>query len=197
MTTFTKRTTLMFPNYELKDALTTLQNGGLILYPTDTLWSIGCDATNEEAVEKILNLTGSAVPVEILVDSIPMLKQYVKHLHPRIETLLLYHTRPLSIKFRESEKVAPALMANNVNIAYRICQDDYCQQLMGEFGLPLATCFASFDEKYLPATFGAISSEVIQAVDYVARHRQDDKTPGEPAVLITLSEEDELVFLRE
>ncbi len=197
MTTFTKRTTLMLPNYELNDALTTLRTGGLILYPTDTLWSIGCDATNKEAVEKILNLTSSATAIEIIVDSIPMLKQYVKHLHPRFETLLIYHTRPLSIKFREPIRVASPLMVTDVNIAFRICQDDYCRQLIEEFGGPLATCFASFDEKYMPATFGAISSEVIQAVDYVTRYRQDDKTPGQPSVLITLSEEDELVFLRE
>jgi L-threonylcarbamoyladenylate synthase len=187
----------MFPNYELNDALNTLKNGGLILYPTDTLWSIGCDATNQQAVDKMLKLTNSSVPIEIIVDSIPMLKQYVKHLHPRIETLLMYHSRPLSLKLSEPVRVSESLMNNNVDVAFRVCQDDYCQQLLSDFGMPLATCFASFDKKYIPATFGAISSEVIQAVDYVTRHRQDDKTPGEPAVLITLSEEDELIFLRE
>ncbi|MCB0654301.1 MAG: Sua5/YciO/YrdC/YwlC family protein [Saprospiraceae bacterium] len=197
MTTFTKRTTLMFPNYELNDALNTLRRGGLILYPTDTLWSIGCDATHEEAVEKVLSLIDSKATVEIIVDSIPMLKQYIKHLHPRIETLLLYHTRPLSIKFGEPVGMASHILSSDTDIAFRICQDDYCRELIAAFGGPLATCFASFDEKYLPTTFGAISSEVIQAVDYVSRYRQDDKTPGEPSVVITLSEEDELVFLRE
>lgn len=197
MTTFTKRTTLMLPNYELGDALATLNNGGLILYPTDTLWSIGCDATNEQAVQKMLNLTRGKAEVEIIVNSIGQLRQYVKHLHPRIETLLIYHTRPLSIKFKEPKGVAPALIDQETNVAFRICQDEYCQDLINEFGGPLATCFASFDSDYFPTTFGAISSEVIQAVDYVTRYRQDDKTPGEPAVLITLSDDDELVFLRD
>ncbi len=195
MTTFTKRTTLMLPNYELSDALTTLQGGGMILYPTDTLWSIGCDATNEVAVQKLLDLVSNNASLEIIVESIPMLKKHIKHLHPRIETLLLYHTRPLSVKFSEPKNLANTLI--DEDIAFRICQDDYCKELIGEFQNPLLTCFASFDQQYLPATFGAISSEVIQAVDYVARYRQDDKTPGEPSVLITLSDEDELVFLRE
>jgi L-threonylcarbamoyladenylate synthase len=195
MTTFTKRTTLMFPNYELSDALTTLRAGGLILYPTDTLWSIGCDATNEASVSKFLNLVQNNASIEIIVDSIAMLKKHIVHLHPRIETLLLYHTRPLSVKFSEPKDLADPLFS--ADVVFRICQDDYCKQLIGEFGGPLVTSFASFDQQYLPATFGAISSEVIQAVDYVARHRQDDKTPGEPSVVITLSDEDELVFLRE
>ncbi len=195
MTTFTKRTTLMFPNDELSNALTTLRAGGLILYPTDTLWSIGCDATNEAAVTKFLNLVQNNSSIEIIVDSIAMLKKYIVHLHPRIETLLLYHTRPLSVKSSKPKDLANSLVSKEV--AFRICQDDYCKELIGEFAAPLVTCFASFDQEYLPATFGAISSEVIQAVDYVTRYRQDDKTPGEPSVVITLSDEDELVFLRE
>lgn len=197
MTTFTKRTTLMFSNHELNDALTTLQQGGLILYPTDTLWSIGCDATNVSAVQKLLQLTKTINRVEIIVDSLEMLKKHVGHVHPRIETLLTYHTRPLSIKFEEPKGIAEVLHNQSPELGFRVCQDDYCSELINEFGKPLAACFASFDNEYLPTTFGAISSEVIQSVDYVTRYRQDDKTPGEPSVMIALTDADEFVFLRE
>ena len=99
MTTFTNTNACLAPNYDLEGVLHTLKDDGLLLLPTDTLWSVGCDATNQVALKRLTRLvqTPYAGAVEILVDSVTMLKKYVLELHPRIETLLCHHVRPLTI----------------------------------------------------------------------------------------------------
>ncbi len=199
MTTTTNEIAQMVQNYDLEGALSTLSQGGLLLYPTDTLWSIGCDATNPGAIDRLLQVkpTNTNTPLEILVDSIQMLKQYVDHLHPRIETLLYYHVRPLTVICRKARNLPTNLLPPDGRIAIRMVQDDFCRALIQTYGSPLVATYATLNEQYYPSTFGAVSSEVIQAVDYVVNHRRTEKIPGEPSVMVSLSEKDELIFLRE
>lgn len=192
-------TACMVQNYDLEGALTTLRKGGLILYPTDTIWSIGCDATNTFAIEKILSLKrGASYPgIEILVDSVQMLKSYVRHLHPRIETLLTYHVQPLTVLFDNPHNIPHNALDQEGNMAIRIVQDDYCRDLIEAFGKPLVATYANVASQPIPSNFGAISSEIIQGVDYVTKYRQHEKIVGSPSVMVQLSERDELLFLRE
>lgn len=192
-------TACMVQNYDLEGALTTLRKGGLILYPTDTIWSIGCDATNTFAIEKVHSLKrGASYPgIEILVDSVQMLKSYIRHLHPRIETLLIYHVRPLTVLFNNPHNIPHNALDKEGNMAIRIAQDDYCRNLIAAFGKPLVATYANVASQPIPSNFGAISSEIIQGVDYVAKYRQHEKMPGRPSVMVQLSERDELLFLRE
>lgn len=189
----------MVQDYDLKSAISTLHNGGLILYPTDTLWSLGCDATNPRSVERVYRLkrTHISYPAEVLVSSLEMLKDYVAHLHPRIETLLIYHLRPLTVLYQEARNLPPSLLGSDGSVAIRLVQDEYCMELIDAFGRPLMATPASIIDAPFPSTFGAISSEIIQGVDYVVKHRQKEKMHGEPSVMVRLSERDELVFLRE
>ena len=101
MQIFTNPDSVMFHTYDLDPVLSTLENGGLILYPTDTIWGIGCDATNTEAVEKLIELKqySGKKPFFLLVSSLQMLKRYVEQVHPRVETLLAFHERPLTIMY--------------------------------------------------------------------------------------------------
>lgn len=199
MMTTTNETAQMVQNYDLEGAHSTLSRGGLLLFPTDTLWSIGCDATNPGAIDKLLQVKPSkaSTPLEILVDSVQMLKQYVDHLHPRIETLLYYHVRPLTVVCKKARNLPSNLLPPDGRVAIRMVQDDFCRELIQSFGAPLVATYATLNEQYFPSTFGGVSSEVIQAVDYVALHRRTEKTPGEPSVIVSLSEKDELIFLRE
>jgi len=98
---------LMFGKDNLEKIVDVLTTGGLVLYPTDTIWGIGCDATQQEAVQKIFDLKKrpNDKPFVLLVDSIEMLKNYVEHIHPRIETLLMYHTKPLTVVYDQAKNL--------------------------------------------------------------------------------------------
>ncbi len=189
----------MVQNYDLDKALDTLRSGGLILYPTDTVWSIGCDATNPRAVGRIRQLkdTGNTLGLEILVNSIDMLRHYVAHLHPRIETLLIYHLRPLTVLYERGRNLPNSILSEDGQVAIRLVQDDYCRELIGCLGKPLVATAADLRESYYPDNFGAISSDVVERVDYVSRHRRNDKGRSRPSVVARLSVKDELEFLRE
>ncbi|MCB0593985.1 MAG: Sua5/YciO/YrdC/YwlC family protein [Lewinellaceae bacterium] len=199
MTTSTNGRAMMVQNYDLESALETIRAGGLLLYPTDTVWSVGCDATNLRAVGRIRQLkqTDDALGLEILVSSIDMLRRYVAHLHPRIETLLLYHFRPLTVVYKQGRNLPNSILAEDGQVAIRLAQDEYCRQLIDRLGKPLVAAAADLRAGYYPDSFGAISSDVIERVDYVARHRRTDKAPARPSVMARLSRGDELEFLRE
>ena len=189
----------MVQNYDLDNALAVLRNGGLILYPTDTVWSIGCDATNPLAAARIRQLkrTDDAFGLEVLVNSLEMLRAYVGRLHPRIETLLLYHVRPLTVLYDQARNLPDSLLAIDGSISIRLVQDNYCSELIGTLGKPLVAAPADLRNDYFPVNFGAISSDVIEHVDYVSRYRRSDKAPAQPSVMVKLSVKDELEFLRE
>ncbi|MBK7874095.1 MAG: Sua5/YciO/YrdC/YwlC family protein [Saprospiraceae bacterium] len=199
MTTYTNEKIRMVQEYDIKGALAILRNGGVILYPTDTIWSIGCDATNPQAVEKVHNIKQKATArsFEILVDSIQMLKDYVEHLHPKIETLLLYHMRPLTVVFDRPRNLPSNATGSDGAAAIRLVQDEFCRSLITEYGKPLLASFASIGDLTFPVNFGAISSEIIEGVDFVVKYRQNEKSASEPAVMVKLSKRDELIFLRE
>ena len=190
---------MMVQNYDLESALETIRAGGLLLYPTDTVWSVGCDATNLRAVGRIRQLkqTDDALGLEILVSSIDMLRRYVAHLHPRIETLLLYHLRPLTVAYRQGRNLPNSVLDENGQVAIRLVQDEYCREMITRMGKPLVATEADLRQGYYPDNFGAISSDVIERVDYVSKHRRSDKVSAQPSVMARLSPRDELEFLRE
>ncbi len=199
MTTYTKEKIRMVQEYDIEGALNALQEGGVILYPTDTVWSIGCDATNPQAIEKVMAIKKKSTTknFEILVDSVTMLKNYVEQVHPKLETLLIYHMRPLTIVFDRARNLPASATAPDGSIAVRVAQDDFCRALIRAHGEPLLAAFASMGEGTFPTNFGAISSEIIEAVDFVVKYRQNEKTVSEPSVVVKLSNRDELEFLRE
>ena len=198
--TSTNATACMVQDYDLEGAIASLRSGDLILYPTDTIWSIGCDATNTRAIERIIKLKRAAsasLHFEILVDSLQMLKHYVNHLHPRLETLLVYHVRPLTVVLDQARNLPANLITNDGSIAIRVVQDQYCRELIKAFGHPIVATFANVIDDPIPAHFGAISSEILQGVDYVSKFRQHEKNHGQPSVMVRLSDQDELLFLRD
>lgn len=189
----------MVQNYDLDNALAVLRQGGLILYPTDTVWSIGCDATHAPAVSQLRQIkrTDKACSLEILVNSLEMLRHYVGRLHPRIETLLLYHVRPLTVCYEQGRNLPGNLLGEDGSVYIRLVQDSYCAGLIENLARPLVATPADLRGGFFPINFGAISSDVIERVDYVARHRRSDKSPAQPSVMVKLSVKDELEFLRE
>ncbi len=190
---------LMFGKDNLETITTTLENSGLILYPTDTIWGIGCDATNGDAVQRIFDLKRRPYdkPFVLLVNSIEMLKNYVEHVHPRIETLLMHHLQPLTMIYDRAKNLPPISHDKSGSVAIRVVQDSFCKELIGQFGKPLIASSANISDKPFPANFGGISSDVITGVDYVVKWKQGEKKLSQPSVIAKFSEKEELIFLRE
>ena len=188
----------MFEQDDIHELLRILNNGGLILYPTDTIWGIGCDATNEAAVERISQLKQR--PPEkgyvILADTINMVRDHVEHLHPRLETLLMHHTRPLTIVYEKAKNLSTNALAPDGSVAMRIPQDRFCKDLIHYLGKPLISTSANVSGEPFPAFFGEVSSDVIENVDYIVRYRRDDKQFQDPSVIARLGENEELEILR-
>ncbi len=190
-------------NYFLKDnlekVLDIISNDGVILFPTDTIWGIGCDACNPVAIERIYNLKkrDRSKPFILLVDSVDMLRDYVTQVPPRIETLLAHHTRPLTVIYDQGKNLPPNAMSAVGSVAIRMVQDPFCRQLIHAYNRPLVATSANISDAPFPSTFGEISSEVFQGVDYVFHHRRDDKTQHEPSVIVKYNEKGDLIFIRE
>jgi L-threonylcarbamoyladenylate synthase len=200
MMTFTNERAPMVQNYDLEGVLHALRSGNLILYPTDTVWSIGCDAHNVRAIAKLREIRNTPVNegLEILVSSIDMLKQYVAHLHPRLETLLIYHVRPLTVIYEQGRQLPNSILDLTGRVSIRLVQDEYCRALIEALGRPIVAEAADLRQGYYPDSFGTISSDVIEQVDFVARHRRTDRMRSELSIVVRLNnKEDELEFLRE
>ena len=189
----------MFENEKFDKILNVLKSSGVILYPTDTIWGIGCDATNEEAVQKINAIKNrkNKNGYVLLVDSVEMLKNYVSHVHPRIETLLHFHDRPLTVIYDEGMGLASSVLGKDGSVAIRIVQDAFCRELIQQFGKPLVATSANITGKEYPTHYGEIQSDVLEQVDFVVKLKQDNKQHGEPSVIVRLNDAEELDFIRE
>jgi L-threonylcarbamoyladenylate synthase len=176
-----------------------LEQGKIICYPTDTIWGIGCDAMNEDAVARIGALKGRTPEkgYVLLVSGIDMLKRYVPKLHPRLETLLSFHTRPLTLILERTAGIPSYVKAPEGTAAIRVARDEFCRTLIEAFGRPLVSTSANKSGEPYPPTFGNISSDILGHVDYVVKYRQDDKTPQEPSSIAKLDRHLELEFIRE
>lgn len=184
---------------DISEIAALLQRGGIILYPTDTIWGIGCDATNEEAIARIsaLKQRQPEKGYVVLVSSIEMLKTFTGKFHPRLETLLAHHQRPLSVVYDKVQGIASSALAPDGSAAIRVVQDEFCRKLIDLLGKPLISTSANVSGQPFPAHFGEVSSEIISGVDYVVKHRQEDKEPHEPSVIAKADRHGELDFIRE
>lgn len=184
---------------DISDIAALLQKGSVICYPTDTIWGIGCDALHEAAVDRISSIKGR--PPEkgyvLLVSDIAMLKRFVPKMPPRLETLLSHHLRPLTMIYPETVGLPQWVKAPDGSAAIRVATDEFCQELIAAFGGPLISTSANKSGSPYPPTFGGISSEILAAVDYVVKYRQDDKEPAEPSSIARLDRFQELEFIRE
>lgn len=189
----------MMHYYELDSAVKTLQQGGMMLLPTDTIWGIACDACDEKAIQRVRDLKKRDIskPFIILVDSVEMLKNYVRHVHPKVETLLTFHKRPLTVIYDKSKNLALNAIASDGSVGIRIPTDDYCLNLIRQLGRPIIATSANVSNEPFPTSFSTISYTILKGVDYVATHRRDEISKEQPSVVVKLSDKQELVFLRE
>ncbi len=189
----------MFDFDFVEEIISTLEKGGLILYPTDSVWAIGCDATNAAAVQKVLALKQRKIGkgLVLLAEDMKMVGNYVDHVPPRIDMLLVYHTRPLTVIYDLAENLPQEVLGTNNTVAIRTVQDDFCKNIVQKFGKPIVATTANVDTEEIPLHFGAISSDIVEGVDYVVRFRREEKKDGILSVIARMGDDGELAFLRE
>ncbi len=173
---------------EINKTLKTLKEGGLILYPTDTVWGIGCDANNPESVEKIYKLKQrhDSKALICLVADDRMLKKYIKKIPEVAYDIIDISETPITIIYDDAQNLAPNLIANDNTIAIRIPNDDFCFQLLRRFNGAIVSTSANISGMPTPKSFKEISAEVLKGVDYVVNlHRE--KICSKPSSIIKLN----------
>ncbi len=175
-----------------------LDRGCVILYPADTIWGIGCDAEDTEAIRKVYDIKGRSYdkPLIILVSSIAQLYEVVESVHPRIDTLLTLHERPLTIIYPKVKPAFQHLAAKDGTIGVRVVKSGFCHKLIEAYGKPLVSTSANISSAPSPTSFGTISFEVINQVDYALPASTEKDMLGIPSVIAKYDANGELDFLR-
>ena len=183
---------------DIKKCIQVLRAGGLILYPTDTIWGIGCDATNAEAVKKIYNLKKRAdsKALIVLLDHVDHLDHYVIDVPEMARELVDVAVKPLTIIYEGAFNVAKELLGENDSLGIRIPHDEFCQQLCERFGKPIVSTSANVSGEPSAATFAEISPAIKGGVDYVVKYRQDDSRNHQASNIILLRSDGTFKIIR-
>ncbi len=173
---------------EIKKSLAVLKNGGVILYPTDTVWGLGCDATNPEAVKKIYEIKKRAdsKTMILLVDLEARLSTYVKEIPEQAWPLIEFTDKPLTIVYDGARNLPPELIAEDGSVAIRVTNDEFCKNLIGVLRKPLVSTSANISGSPAPAIYQEVSEEIRSAVDYIVNWRKDDRQRHPPSSIIKL-----------
>ena len=160
----------------MEKAIETLKNGGIILYPTDTIWGLGCDATNDEACKRLIDLKqrGSEKSFIVLVDSIQMLEHYTTDFPSVCYDLIAYATKPLTIIYPSVRFLAESVKAEDGSVGIRVTNDPVCVKLIRQLKKPIVSTSANFSGEKSPTCFDDVSGELKSKVDAIVRERLHD-----------------------
>lgn len=183
---------------DINNALKVLNAGGIILYPTDTIWGIGCDATNEEAVKKVNELKGRSVGKHLIVllDTENKLASYVREIPDVAYELMDVTDRPLTIVYSGAKNLADSLISGDGTIGIRVVKHDFCKQLIARFRKPIVSTSANYSGQPSPASFADIDAELISSVDYVVQHGQEEYSEGKSSTIIKLGPSGQFELIR-
>lgn len=184
---------------DIHKAIDVMRHGGIILYPTDTIWGIGCDATNAEAVSKIYKIKqrADAKALITLVDSEAKIEAYVQDVPTMAWELIENSSKPLTIIYDHPRYLAPNLLAPDGSAAIRITKEAFSRQLCMQFKRPIVSTSANISGQPSPQTFSDITEEIRQSVDYICCSRQQEKEPSKPSSIIKLSDGNVIKIIRE
>lgn len=175
---------------DLRNALETLRKGGIIIYPTDTIWGIGCDATNADAVKKIYDLKRRVESKSMLalVDSEGALERWVDDIPEVAWELIEAAVRPLTVIFDHPKGIAPNLLADDGSLGVRITGEDFSRELCRRLRRPLVSTSANISGEKAPASFKDISEDILKGADYVVEYRRNEDIKSSASNIIKISE---------
>ena len=173
--------------HEIEASLNVLKQGGILLYPTDTVWGIGCDATNADAIKRIFELKKRADSKSMicLVSDFKMLNQYVETIPEVAYDILKYAAKPTTIIYEDPIRVAENLIATDNTLGIRVVRDAFCNELIKRFRRPIVSTSANISGEKTPANFDEISQPIRDGVDHIVDWNRD-KRSGTPSAIIKL-----------
>lgn len=183
---------------DIKKACDTMKEGGVILYPTDTIWGIGCDATNEEAVKRVYEIKkrSDTKSMLVLLDNPAKLQAYIADVPEIAWDLIDLTDKPLTIIYDGAKNLATNLVAEDGSIGVRITAEEFSAALCRQFRKPIVSTSANITGEKVAANFNEISQEIIDAVDYVVEYRQNDYTKAKPSGIVKLSKDGTINIIR-
>ncbi|MDG1509733.1 MAG: L-threonylcarbamoyladenylate synthase [Flavobacteriaceae bacterium] len=182
-------------NTALLDALKVLQNKQILLYPTDTVWGLGCDATCDEAVSKIFQLKNreESKSLVVLVSSIEMLKTYIQEIPEKAIQIIKTSENPTTVIYNNPTRLASNTISSDNTIAIRIPTHDYCLDLINLFGKPIISTSANISGEPTPKSFSEISQPILEGVDYIVNLERDKITDKSSTILKLIGEDIEVI----
>ena len=184
-------------NQEVHNAFEVIQNGGIILYPTDTVWGIGCDATNTEAVAKIyaLKKREESKSMIVLMNGEKMMYNVFKDIPAVAWEILDLSEKPTTLILDNPRNVAPNIIADDKTLGIRIVKEPFCFKLMERMKKPLVSTSANITGMFPPKSFKEISPEILKGVDYVV-NLQHEKICDKPSTIIKLTNDSQVKIIR-
>ncbi len=183
---------------DVQQAVDCMRRGGVILYPTDTVWGIGCDATNAQAVARVYQIKRRSDHKALitLVDSVAMLERVVGEIPDAAEQLLEVAVKPMTIIHDHATGLTPGLVGDDGSAAIRITTERFSAELCRRLRRPVVSTSANVSGEPTPHCFSEISPEIIDAVDYVCQYRRDDTTPHTPSAVIKVCDDNTIKIIR-
>ena len=185
-------------NEEIKKACQVLREGGVILYPTDTIWGIGCDATNEDAVRRVYEIKQrlDSKAMLVLVDSPVKVDFYVQDVPDIAWDLIELADKPMTIIYSGARNLAKSLLAEDGSVGIRVTNEQFSQRLCQQFRKALVSTSANISGQPSPTCFAEISEEIKQAVDYVADYRREEAGGSKPSSIVKLEKGGVITVIR-
>lgn len=183
---------------DLTRSLETLREGGVILYPTDTIWGLGCDATNSRAIEKVFGLKkrSESKSLIILVSNEEMLREYVAEVPAIVHDLIEQYERPLTIIYPAARNLPRNLVASDGSIAIRLVRHPFCHPLIEQFGRPITSTSANTTGYPSPASFQSVAPELIKSADYAVMFGRNNPQAAVPSTIIRIKGNGEFAIIR-
>lgn len=183
---------------DIRTAVEVMNRGGVILYPTDTIWGIGCDATNPEAVKRVYEIKrrDDSKALITLVDSEAKIEFYVRDVPNVAWNLIDVSDSPLTLIYDGARNLAPNLIADDGSVAIRLTKEPFSSRLCRAFRRAIVSTSANVSGEPSPKTFSQISEEVLSAVDYVCTSRRNEREPHKPSSVIKIGAGGEIKIIR-
>lgn len=183
---------------DLKSALNSLSEGGIILFPTDTIWGLGCDATNPDAIKKIFRIKKreDSKSLIILVNGFGMLERHVTFVPEVAINILEVADKPLTIIYPQGKNLAPGICAGDGSAGIRICLDPFCNELITRFRKPIVSTSANISGSASPSIFREIADEIKASADYIVSHRQQETRKNYPSSVLKINSDGTIKIIR-